>query len=229
VGGRSVARRPGRRNPVTDTDVALLRSLEQEPSVVAASRRVGISRDSAVYRLQRLERVFGGPVVVSVRGGLGHGNSRLTELGDRIVRHGFDAVEQLDTHPMAPLSSPNVLHGIYHRAPGPEVVVGRALRLRVAFDAEEGEQVSVLLDPEAILIARHRFPTSARNVLAGRVESIVPAAPQELLLTVRVGPARIRVALTAEPVRQLALRSGVRVVLYVKATALRRVGPRARP
>jgi len=229
VRARADPPRPGRRNPVTDTDVALLRSLEQEPSVVAASRRVGISRDSAVYRLQRLERVFGGPVVVSVRGGPGHGTSRLTELGDRIVRHGFDAVEHLDSHPMGPLSSPNVLHGVYHRTPGPEVVVGRHLRLRVAFEAQEGERVSVLLDPEAVLIARRRFPTSARNVLSGRVESVAPAGPPELFLVVRVGPARVRVALTAEPVRQLRLRPGVRVVLYVKATALRRVGPRARP
>jgi len=216
-----------RANPVTDTDVALLRALGQEPSVVAASRRIGISRDSAVYRLRRLERAFGGPVVVSVRGGRGHGTTRLTELGDRIVRHGFDALELLEAHPLAPLSSPNLLRGTYRRTPGPEVVVSRKLRLRVAFEADEGESVSVLLDPEAILVARRRFPTSARNVLPGIVEAVRSDGSQEVTLVVRSGSARLRVALTAEPVRQLRLKPGVRVVLYVKATALRRVGPKA--
>lgn len=216
-----------RANPVTDTDVALLRSLGQEPSVVAASRRIGISRDRAVYRLRRLERAFGGPVVVSVRGGLAHGNTRLTQLGDRIVRQGFDAVELLEARPLSPLSAPNLLHGVYRRTPAPEVVVSRNLRLRVAFGAEEGEAVSVLLDPEAILVARRRFPSSARNVLPGVVEAIRPAGTLGLMLVVRAGRTRLRVAVTEEPVRQLRLRPGAPVVLYVKATALRRVGPRA--
>lgn len=213
---------------VTDQDVALLRSLGQERSVVAASRRVGITRDRAVYRLDRLARAFGGPVVTSVRGGHAHGGSRLTALGDRVVRGGFDSVELLEAHPLAPLSASNVLRGVYHRAPYPEVTVGRDLHLRVAFAAEEGERVAVLLDPEAVLVARHRFASSARNVLSGTVVAVRGAGPVGRMLVVRAGPVRLRAAVTPEPVRQLGLRPGVRVVLYVKATALRRVGPTPR-
>jgi molybdate transport repressor ModE-like protein/molybdopterin-binding protein len=214
-------------NVVTDRDVALLRSLAQERSVVSASRHVGISRDRAVYRLDRLARAFGGPVVTSVRGGRAHGGTRLTVLGDRIVRGGFDSVELLEARPLAPLSASNVLHGVYHRFPCPEVVVGRTLHLRVAFPAEDGERVALLLDPEAVLIARHRFASSARNVLAGTVEAVRRAGPLDRTLVVRTGAVRLRVAVTAEPVRQLRLRPGARVVLYVKATALRRVGRRS--
>jgi molybdate transport system regulatory protein len=216
-----------RPNPVTDTDVALLRSLGQERSVVAASRRVGMTRDRAVYRLRRLERAFGGPVVTSVRGGLVHGGTRLTVLGDRIVRRGFDSVELLEARPVSPLSVPNLLRGVYHRVPHPEVVIADGLRLRVAFAAEEGEAVSLLLDPEAILVARRRFPSSARNVLAGIVEAVRPAGDLGFTLAVRSGSVLLRVAVTAEPVGQLRLRPGVKVVLYVKATALRRVGRRS--
>jgi molybdate transport repressor ModE-like protein len=163
-----------RANVVTSTDIALLRSLAQERSLVAASRRVGISRDRAVYRVERLERAFGGPVVRGARGGVGHGGSFLTPLGDRIVRGGFDAVELIDAHPLAPLVPTNLLHGVYHASPHPEVRVGRSLRLRVAFPAREGEVVSVLLDPEAVLVARRHFPSSARNVVSGIVESVHP-------------------------------------------------------
>lgn len=216
-----------RTNLVTSTDVALLRALARERSLVGASRRLGISRDRAVYRVERLERAFEGPVVRAVRGGSGHGGSTLTALGDRIVRGGFDSLELLDAHPLTPLSKPNLLHGVYHRAPNPEVRMGRSLRLRVAFPAQDGEAVSVLLDPESVVVARRRFPSSARNVLRATVER-VRRDPDALGLTlvVRCSGARLRVAITEEPVRQLGLRPGAVVWLYVKATALRRVGDR---
>ena len=212
---------------VTSTDVALLRTLAHERSLVAASRRLGISRDRAVYRIERLERAFGGPVVRAVRGGAGHGGSTLTALGDRIVRAGFESVELLDAHPLGPLPSPNLLHGVFSRAPMPQVRVGRALCLRVAFEAEEGAPVALLLDPESVVVARRRFPSSARNVLRATVEAIRRERhPNGVVLVVRLGTTRLRVAITDEPVRQLGLKPGVVVWLYVKATALRRVGDR---
>jgi molybdate transport repressor ModE-like protein/molybdopterin-binding protein len=217
-----VTRRP---RVVTDTDVALLRMLSRERSVVAASQRVGISRDRATYRLARLGKAFGGPVVVGVRGGRGHGESRLTPLGDRIVRQGFDSVELLDARPIAPPSRSNLLHGVYHRDPNPSVELGPGIRLRVAFAAEEDERISLLLDPESILIARRKFPSSARNVLPATVEAVQPG-PDSLgrTLVVRTGSVHLRVAVTEEPIQQLGLARGVRVWLYVKATAVRRVG-----
>jgi len=219
-----------RGNIVTSTDVALLRALGRERSVVGASRRVGISRDRAVYRLGRLARAFGGAVVEGVRGGRLHGGTVLTALGDRIVRGGFASVELLDARPLTRLALPNLLHGVYHRRPSPEVQVGPSLRLRVAFRAEDGAAVALLLDPEAILVARHRFPSSARNVVPGVVRAI-RRGPGGLGLTLVVscGGRAIRVAVTEEPIRQLRLGPGVRVWLYVKATALRRVGERPRP
>jgi molybdate transport repressor ModE-like protein/molybdopterin-binding protein len=212
--------------PSRVTDVALLRSLAKEPSVVAASRTVGISRDRAVYRLAQLERAFGAPVVTGVRGGAAHGGTVLTPLGDRIVREGFDSVELLRARPVVPLSLPNRLSGTYRRAPGPDVMLSGGLRLRVAFFAEDGERVSVLVDPEAILVARRKFPSSARNVLAGTIERVLAGTgPGGPTLIVRTAGATFRVAITEEPVRQMRLRPGARVWLYLKATAIRRVGP----
>jgi len=209
---------------VTDTDVALLRSLGRGGSLVAASRQVGISRDRAVYRIARLARAFGGPVVRASRGGAEHGRTTLTPLGDRIVRGGFDAVELLDARPLAPIALPNLVHGRFLRGPPAEVRVGRALRLRVAFAAEDGSPVSMLLDPEAVVVARRRFPSSARNVLAGTVEALRRRPDSaEVTLVVRVAGLRLRVAVTEETARELGLRAGATVVLYVKATALRRV------
>jgi molybdopterin-binding protein/molybdate transport repressor ModE-like protein len=222
-----------RRSVVTSTDVALLRALGESPSLAGAGRRIGISRDRAVYRIGRLSRAFGGPVVHSVRGGVEHGTTVLTPLGDRIVRGGFDSVELLEAHPVAPIERPNLLNGTYERLPIPTVRIGASLRLRVAFAASDETPVTVLLDPEAIVVARRRFSSSARNVLRGTVESLERRSDGTTVrLLVRCFDVRLRVAITEEPVRQLGLRPGVRVWLYVKATALRRVsraraGPRS--
>ncbi|HXW67002.1 MAG TPA: TOBE domain-containing protein [Thermoplasmata archaeon] len=215
--------RPSR---VSSTDIALLRSIGEERSVVAASHRVGVSRDLAVYRLERLARAFGGPVARGRRGGPEHGRTTLTPLGERIARGGFEVVELLDARPTGSLARPNLLAGTYRAGPPPEVTIGPALTLKVAFRAAEGERIRVALDPEAIVVARRRFPSSARNVVAARIVSIGPAAGASgRTLAVRLGGTRVRVALTGETVRELALSAGVRVYLYIKATALRRVGP----
>ena len=222
-----MTRRPSR---VSSTDIALLRSIGRIRSVVAASERVGITRDLAVYRLERLARAFGGPVTRGLRGGREHGRTTLTPLGDRIARGGFDSVELLDARPVAPLSAPNLLHGRYRPGPPPEVAVGGGLALRVTFAARGGERVRLALDPEAILVARRRFTSSARNVLPGRVRSIHgsrEAAGRTLWVQTAAG--RLRVALAEETVGELRLAVGAPVYLYVKATALRAVGPEAAP
>jgi molybdopterin-binding protein/molybdate transport repressor ModE-like protein len=210
-----------RQRVVTDTDIALLRTLALERSVVAASRRVGISRDQANYRIARLARAVGGPVVDSIRGGPRHGGTRLTALGGKIVRGGFDSIEVASP----PGTAPNRLRGTYRRRDGPEVALGRGLRLRVAFAADEGEPVTVQLAPESILVARGRFASSARNVFRATVEGVRPTAGSlGSTLVVRAGAQRLRVGVTGESIRQLRLAPGARVWLYVKATALRRVG-----
>jgi len=219
--GEAVTDRP---TAVSSLDVALLERIASTSNVVAAARELGISRDRANYHLGRLARAFGGPVVATERGGAGHGRTRLTPLGDRIVRGGFDVVEMLGARPWG--APANLLRGTYRAGPPPTVDLGGTLALRVAFAADDGERVRVVLDPEAIVVARERFPSSARNVLAATVEAVRPGTgPLGRILVARVGRARLRVALTDEPVRTLGLARGRRIYLYVKATALRRVGP----
>lgn len=209
---------------VSATDVDLLRVLAEVGSVVAASRRVGVTRDSANYRLARLAIAFGGPVVASVRGGSGHGATRLTPLGERIARRGFDAVQVLGARPIAPLATPNVVGGVFRPTPAPCIELRDGRRLRVTFRADPGEAVEAVVDPETILLALRPFPSSARNVLPGTVERAAGRGDsRERHVLVRVGSERFRVAVTGETVRQLQLRAGRRVWLFLKATAIHRI------
>ena len=209
---------------VTPADVTLLAEIGRTGSVVAAARGVPMDRDRAVYRLARLSRGFGAPVVEAARGGRGHGGTQLTDLGWRLVRSGSEVT-------LAPLhrsrSSPRatVFEGLWRPSPRPRIVLDSGLEVVVGFRAAPGETVRAVLDPEAVLVARERFPTSARNVWEGRLRSVREIGSSGLVeLTVQVRDSPVRALVTREAFRSLSLRRGAPVVLYVKATALRRIG-----
>jgi molybdate transport repressor ModE-like protein/molybdopterin-binding protein len=207
------------------TDVALLDRLAAEASVARAARTVGISRDRANYRLRRLADAFGGPLVLGRRGGRTHGGSLLTALGERVRRRAVGGTERLRGRPLAGAPPANRMRGTYRVGPPATVELPDGTRLTVAFRAVDGEEVAVTVEPEAILLARGRFPSSARNVLPGTVRAArARAGALARTVSVAVGPTRWAVAVTPATVRGLALAPGRRVYLYLKATAIRRLG-----
>jgi molybdate transport repressor ModE-like protein len=218
---------------LTPLDVGLLDLLGREATLVEACRRLGISRDRGVYRLHRLERATGHPLVLTRKGGQGHGGTRLTSRGRSLLERGAGAL--LAPPARARRSARRTeLAGTYARTPTPTVHVPGGPDLAVAFAAGPGDAVRVAVDPEAILVARHRFPTSARNVLPAVVRSIHRTGPGtgggQRLLRADVGRNAWVVAVTEGAIRSLSLAPGRRVLLYVKATAIRRlVGGRAAP
>lgn len=119
-----------------------------------------------------------------------------------------------------------MLDGVYRTGAPPTVMVPGGLQLAVAFAARTGERVRLVLEAESVLVARTRVATSARNVLTGTVERIFRTGPgtggAQRLMTVRIGPIVLPVALTTSAIRSLRLAPRRRVYLYVKATALHR-------
>jgi molybdate transport system regulatory protein len=210
---------------VTPLDIALLAALDRDRSVVAAARAVGISRDRAVYRLERLRTRAGGSVVSARRGGAGGGGSGLTARGRAVLSGGAEAAAwpSKGTPPHH-----QVFTGIYRTNPEPHVVAPDGFSAAVAFGAKEGQRVAVTIDPESIVVALGTMRSSARNVWDGVVERVRsprdtgPGGRREL--TVRIGERRLAVALTARSVASLGLRPGRRVTLLAKATAVRPVG-----
>ena len=80
------------------------------------------------------------------------------------------------------------------------------------------------IEPEAVVVARERFPSSARNVLRGRIESVHGPDGMRALLRVRVGRGlRLDVAVTPGSLAELGLTPGTSVFLYLKATAVLRL------
>jgi molybdopterin-binding protein/molybdate transport repressor ModE-like protein len=207
-----------REQVLTPSDVALLATLSQEPNLVQACRQLGMSRDRGMYRLRRMGRAIGAPVVRTARGGVHAGRTQLTPQGRALLRRG---VAPLRRGGPSEQRGARVLEGTWTAGPEPSVLLRGGLRLRVSFAAAPGSRVVVAVDPESILVARRTFPTSARNVLRGEVEGIEAGAPNRWTLTVRARGALFDAAVTPASVRALHLRPGVPVVLYLKATAIR--------
>ncbi len=207
-------------------DVGLLVAIEEDGSIAAACRRLGIGRDRGMYRLLRLRQALGAPAVASARGGRRAGASRLTERGRRLLR---SARPSSDLDPRAPTGPAPLEMGVFRgRARGggrsPRIEIAGGPVLQVGFPAREGRWVTVGIDPEMVVVARRRFPSSARNALEGEVEEIRRIDPMRRLLVVRVGSARFLAGITPPSVRALRIRRGSHVVLYVKAVAIHPLG-----
>jgi molybdate transport system regulatory protein len=216
---------PAREFVVTPVDIALLAALDRDGSVVAAARAVGISRDRAVYRLQRLRDRTGGAVVATRRGGAGGGHSGLTVRGRAILEGGAEAAAWPER--ARPPKHQSVT-GVYRSDPEPRLFAADGFSAAVAFVAPDGRRTTVTLDPEAIVVAIGSVRSSARNAWPGVVESVRTPSGEgrsgRRELAVRVGRHRLTVAVTERSVRALGLRPGRRVTLLAKATALRPVG-----
>ncbi|MCI4326499.1 MAG: TOBE domain-containing protein [Thermoplasmata archaeon] len=210
---------------VTPVDIALLAALDRDGSVVGAARAVGISRDRAVYRLERLRERTGAAVVTTRRGGANGGRSGLTARGRAVLEGGAEAAAwpERDRPPKH-----QSLTGVYRSDPEPRLFAPDGFSAAVAFVAPEGQRATVTLDPESIVVAIGSVRSSARNAWPGIVESVRtpagegPSGRREL--AVRVGRHRLTVAVTERSVQALGLRPGRRVTLLAKATALRPVG-----
>ncbi len=212
---------------LTAIDLRLLDTLRREGSLVEACRRLGITRDLGTYRLRRLRRALGKPVVEARRGGARHGTTRLTRLGTTLLSYGTDSVELSRRGSARSLARPHLLRGTWHALPEPSVELEGGVRLKVDFTASEGEPVRLGVDPESILLAVRRYPTSARNMMNAIVEAVRTrgrgTGGLRCLVEARGKGFRLTAAVTRATVREFRLRTGRRVVLYVKATALKRL------
>ncbi|MDE1821501.1 MAG: TOBE domain-containing protein [Euryarchaeota archaeon] len=204
----------------TPVDISLLRALEAEGNLVSACQSLGISRDRGTYRLSRLARLAGGPVVTAQRGGRTPGGTRLNSRGRKVLEGGVGPLGPV-AHPGGP-GAVRPLRGTWHARPEPHVDLSPSLSLVVGFRAREGERVGLRVDPESILVAKAEFSTSARNVLHGIVTSLRRGPGWETVLGVRVGSTVLSVAVTPSSVHRLRIHPGARLHLYVKATAVRR-------
>ncbi|HEV2231352.1 MAG TPA: TOBE domain-containing protein [Thermoplasmata archaeon] len=216
---------------VTPGDLALLDRIARVGSVARAARALGISRDRAVYRLLRLARASGGPMVEGRRGGAGQGSTALTPAGLELLTGGRVGPIALGRGSPPGPGSPIVWTGRYRAGPEPTVELSGGLRVSVAFEAAEGEPVAIALDPSAVLLVRFggTVATSARNRWSGTVVRIGPAGPKAAYVDLRIGRRRLRAEVTEGSVRALGLRKGGRCEALVKATAIRRMPIRVIP
>ena len=63
-----------------------LEAVEKSGTIRAAGEAAGWSYRTCLNRVRRMESVLGQPVLVTTRGGSGHGGSKLTPIARRLLR-----------------------------------------------------------------------------------------------------------------------------------------------
>jgi molybdate transport system regulatory protein len=207
-------------------DARLLATIAETGSVSAAAAELGRSRARCLTRLRELEDALG-PLVERRRGGSGGGGSELTDEGRDLLGR-FDRLQ-------AALSGTadvpeTVISGVVETVDGElcvvETAAGRIRAVATEPARAVGETVTVSVRADAVTLhdpddAPAESTTSARNRLAGTVES-VERGDAVATAAVDVGlSAPLRAFLTVESVRRLSLSPGARVVASWKATATR--------
>lgn len=210
---------------LTERDVTLLRRIDDTGSINAAAADLGRSYSRAQNRVVELESAFG-DLVERRRGGAAGGGSRLTDRArellsqfDRLCAEFASVVETRET----------VLSGAVVSVDGDLVSVetpAGTIRAVVPTGETERADAEVRLTVRADAVTLHdpahaRDPneTSARNRLAGTVQS-VDTAESVAIVTVDVGASTsLSAIVTDESVDRLGLAPSRDVVASFKATA----------
>lgn len=206
---------------VSREDVALLRAIDEEGSLNAASDALGRSFSRAHSRLATLEEAAG-TLVERQRGGAAGGGSELTD-GSRGLLRRFARLEASLAGPAG--TEGLVLRGRVTARDGELATVETDIGTVETLLFEETTEVQVTVPSDALTLqspssAPTAAETSARNRYVGTVETL---DEQESIafVTVALDGEAVQALVTAESVRALELDEGAAVVVSFKATAAR--------
>ncbi|HIH00691.1 TPA: NUDIX domain-containing protein [Thermoplasmata archaeon] len=118
---------------VSDGRASLLRKIKEHGSMSKAAREMGMSYRHAWDVLQRISRNAGGDIVSSTRGGKEGGVTRLTELGETVLREFDNKVDSLKSQLENSWRKPSVT------ADGIVVKGGKLLVIRRGKDPFKGD------------------------------------------------------------------------------------------
>lgn len=114
---------------VVDEDLAsILEGVERGGSILAAAREAGMPYSRAWEKIVRAERLLGGRIVETWRGGAGRGGARLTPLGEMILneyRRASVVLKRIQP-PRATGEAPRGVFVVYSSDPLMELVLARA-------------------------------------------------------------------------------------------------------
>ncbi len=146
---------------------------------------------------------------------LDHG--RIAQVGDRL-----SLLREPRTRYVATLLGLNLMPGrVLTRGPGEEVVLATPRGQVMAVGGGPGDDLFVVVSPDQVTLSLEQPAGSARNVLSGEIDEILPEPPYGERLRVVIGPAPAFVAeITARAAAHLGLTVGQRVHASFKATSV---------
>lgn len=210
----------GKEVPVDHERFMLLKLIDERGSISSASHDSGIPYRSALAYIRRLEEILGTRIVKTRRGGRGGGGgSRLTETGKKIVREYIKLKKGLERH-----SASNEIRGVVKEVledGGIRIQAGSSIIEAAGYDdVVEGEAVTLLIEPEDIVIMPERQVSSMRNVIPGTVKGMEMQG-DTVTVKIDIGDGlELDTSITSRSLKSLKLKLGMNIFAGFKAVAV---------
>jgi molybdopterin-binding protein len=214
--------------------VALARALVIEPELLLLDEPFSNLdpkvRDQLRVELKRLQKILG---ITAIH--VTHDQSEAYSIADRIAVMGNKRIEQVgspddifykpQTEYIAWFVDANSFEGKIveiHEDQGIMKIDSSGILIAAAFKEgiRLGDHVKAFIRPEEILIMPSEYPTSARNVIKGKITSITPLRGLEQIAATVEGRKEVKVEVTRSAAAELNLHVGKEVYLAFKASAI---------
>ena len=188
--------------------VAVARAIALRPMVLLMDEPVGVADRAAAAQLLRIlqnERARGAAICFASH-----------QLEDAF--RWSDHLTALAEGRSSPITPENLFRAVLPEGSGAKQAAIGPLHVEVVTD--KSGAVTIAIPPEEVLVSLHPLDSSARNEYIGSVIRISERGPDEVTVTVDVG-VDIAARITRGSLERLGIHVGTRVVLAIKALAVR--------
>jgi len=203
----------------------LLKLIDKYKSIRRASEKSKIPYRTALLHIKKMENTLGEKIVSTKRGGFGGGgSSNLTKTGKKIIREHIK-IQTLLKRQNTFNEFKGTINDINLKDRILEIKIGEnIIKAPLKGKFEKGENVTLLLHPEDILLMDKKYETSARNIIKTTIKSVKHT---ENIVKVKLKMDNIEFTsyITRQAKENMKIKTGKEIFAGFKATAIEIIKP----
>jgi len=203
----------------------LLKLIDKYKSIRKASEKSKIPYRTALLHIKKMENTLGEKIVSTKRGGFGGGgSSHLTKTGKKIIRE-YLKIQTLLKRKNAFNEFKGTINNINLKDKIIEIKIGEnIIKAPLKRKFEKGENVTLLIHPDDILLMDKKYETSARNIIKTTIKSIKPTR-NIVKVKLKMDTIEFTSYITRQAQEDMKLKTGKKIFAGFKATAIEIMKP----